>query len=128
VLWQLFGNDPARRDLLLPAYFRADLPASMTSYAVKPVWSREGANITLVRDGDVLVTTSGNYGDGEQIYQQLCELPSFDSPDGVCHPVLGVWMVDGEPAGMGIREGVGVDGLVTGNRSSFVPHTIGSFR
>ena len=35
-------------------------------------------------------------------------------------------MIDGEPAGLGIREGVGVDGLITRNDAHFVPHTIGS--
>jgi glutathionylspermidine synthase len=35
--------------------------------------------------------------------------------------VLGAWVVDGEPAGLGIRES---DGLVTDNLSFFVPHTI----
>jgi glutathionylspermidine synthase len=35
--------------------------------------------------------------------------------------VLGAWVVDGEPAGLGIRES---DGLITDNLSYFVPHTI----
>jgi glutathionylspermidine synthase len=38
--------------------------------------------------------------------------------------VIGSWLVDGEPAGMGIREGLGVDGLVTKDHCYFVPHTI----
>jgi glutathionylspermidine synthase len=33
--------------------------------------------------------------------------------------VFGSWLIDGEPAGMGIRES---DGLVTNNFSRFVPH------
>jgi glutathionylspermidine synthase len=33
--------------------------------------------------------------------------------------VLGSWLVDGEPCGMGIRESTG---LVTNNTSRFVPH------
>jgi glutathionylspermidine synthase len=35
--------------------------------------------------------------------------------------VLGSWLIDGEPAGLGIRES---DGPVTDNRSRFVPHLI----
>jgi hypothetical protein len=46
--------------------------------------------------------------------QQLYELPDFDGN----RPVLGSWIVDGEPAGIGIREG----GVVTGNTGRFVPH------
>jgi glutathionylspermidine synthase len=34
--------------------------------------------------------------------------------------VIGSWVVDGVPAGMGVRE----DGLITGNTASFVPHAI----
>ena len=40
------------------------------------------------------------------------------------HPVIGAWLIDGEPAGMGIREGLGTDGLVTRDRCNFVPHAI----
>jgi hypothetical protein len=36
-------------------------------------------------------------------------------------PGLGVWLIDGEPAGLGIRE---TADLVTDNLSHFVPHTI----
>jgi glutathionylspermidine synthase len=35
--------------------------------------------------------------------------------------VLGAWVVDGEAAGLGIRES---DGLITDDLSFFVPHTI----
>jgi len=34
--------------------------------------------------------------------------------------VIGSWIVDGEPAGMGIRE----DGLITSNLARFVPHIL----
>ncbi len=113
VLWELFPGD----ELLLPAYFEDTRPASMTSYARKPIWSREGANVELVRVGETIARNTGLYGDGGFVYQELRELPSFDGH----HPVLGVWMIDGEPAGMGIREG----GLITRNDSRFVPHVIG---
>ncbi|REF95039.1 glutathionylspermidine synthase [Asanoa ferruginea] len=126
VLWELFGDKP-EGELLLPAYFATDRPATMTSYAKKPIWSREGANIELVRDNVPLVANrQGDYGAEGFVYQELRELPSFTGLEGVCHPVLGVWMIDGEPAGLGIREGVGVDGLITRNDAHFVPHTINS--
>jgi glutathionylspermidine synthase len=35
--------------------------------------------------------------------------------------VLGVWLVDGQPAGLGVRES---DSLITDNQSRFVPHLI----
>ncbi len=130
VLWKLFGDDPDRGRYLLPAYFAESTPAArLTSYARKPVWGREGGSVTLVRDGQVLVDNPGEYGsDGRYIVQDLCELPSFDGVEGVLHPVLGAWLIDGEPAGLGIREGVGTQGLVTRDDCHFVPHTIGSTR
>ena len=65
------------------------------------------------------------YGaDGRFVVQELLELPSFDGLEGTVHPVIGAWLIDGEPAGMGIREGLGTEGLVTRDRCNFVPHII----
>jgi glutathionylspermidine synthase len=75
---------------------------------------RRRANVTVVRDGETLVETPGDYCAEGFVYQELYESPGFDGN----HPVLGSWIVDGEPAGLGIREG----GLVTGNAGRFVPH------
>ena len=52
---------------------------------------------------------------------EFAPLPDFAGVDGPHHPVLGAWVVDGEPAGLGIRES---DGLITDNLSFFVPHTV----
>jgi glutathionylspermidine synthase len=123
VLWKLFGDDPARRDLLLPAYFEADRPAWLTSYIRKPLLGREGANMSVVVDGTTVLTTPGPYGDGPFVCQAYSPLPGFPDEHGVdWHPVLGVWMIDGEPGGLGIRESAGP---ITDNLSHFVPHTIG---
>ncbi len=112
ILWQLYPNHP----LLLPAYFenhgdRGDL----TSYARKPLHSREGANISLVQPNVQTVETGGPYGDGPFIRQALAPEASF----GGRFPVLGVWMVDQDCSGLGIRESAGP---ITDNLSSFVPH------
>jgi glutathionylspermidine synthase len=37
------------------------------------------------------------------------------------YPVIGAWVIDGVPAGMGIRES---DAPVTGNLARFVPHRL----
>ena len=42
-------------------------------------------------------------------------MPEFDGQ----HPVFGVWVVDHEAAGLGIREDTR---RITGNLSRFVPH------
>jgi glutathionylspermidine synthase len=45
-------------------------------------------------------------------------MASLAQADGITG-VLGSWLIDGEPAGMGIRES---SGPVTTNTSRFVPH------
>ena len=108
ILWQLYPN----HELLLEAHF--DGPHAMRSYVRKPLMSREGANITLVRDHATITSTPGPYN-GPQIYQALAPEATFDQH----HPVLGLWMIDQDCAGMGIRESTTP---ITDNRSSFIPH------
>jgi len=113
ILWELYPN----HELLLEAHF--DSPGSLRDYIRKPLFSREGANITLVRDNASVVTTDGPYH-GKQIYQALAPEAVFPDASGAArHPVLGLWMVDQECCGMGIRES---SGPITDNLSSFVPH------
>jgi glutathionylspermidine synthase len=110
ILWKLFPEHP----LLLPAYFE---PGHLEDYARKPLLSREGANIDLVRNRRPLFHTEGEYGEEGYIYQGLFELPSYEGR----FPLIGSWIIGQEPAGMGIRES---DVLVTDNLSRFVPHMI----
>jgi len=109
LLWKLFPNHPN----LLECYF--DEPHTLKSYAIKPLLSREGANIRIVEEGSLLEETPGDYGGEGFIFQQLCKLPDHDGN----HPVIGSWVIGGEPAGIGIREG---SSLVTNNTSRFLPH------
>ena len=109
ILWEL---NPGH-ELLLPAYL--DGPHDMKSYVRKPVLGREGAGIAVVRDGTVVEgTLTGESADG-YVYQQLACMANADGNTAV----FGSWLIDGEPAGMGIRESTG---LVTNNTSRFVPH------
>lgn len=108
ILWELF---PGHRNLL-PAYFDQ---GDMTSFAKKPFYSREGANIDLVEEGRTIASDSGPYGNEKCIYQELYKLPNFDGK----YPVIGSWIVGDKAAGMCIRED---SMLVTTNMSNFVPH------
>ena len=108
VLWELYPGHPN----LLPAYFKPD---GLKAYARKPLYSREGANVTLVQADGSSTTTEGPYGAEGYVYQALAPVPEFD---GV-HPVIGSWLVNGEAAGIGIRED---RAYVTSNTSQFVPH------
>ena len=121
ILWELFEGHPN----LLPASF--DAPTEeMTNwgYVRKPLLSREGANVTLVRglDPGEAVETPGDYGAEGHIYQALAPIPTYEAGDGtVRRPVIGSWIIGQEAGGMGIRE---TSGYVTDNRSQFVPHLI----
>ncbi|GGL86335.1 glutathionylspermidine synthase family protein [Nakamurella endophytica] len=121
VLWEMFGTDAELSQYLLPTYFAGEEPAGWADFAEKPLLSREGANVRLVSGGATIASSGGPYGSEGMIRQQLATLPDFTGVDGPHHPVLGVWMVDGQAAGLGIRES---DGLITDNLSSFVPHCI----
>ena len=110
VLWTMFPDHP---NLLAASVDRDEIGGS---YVAKPFLAREGANIEVVERGETLAKSAGEYREGLTMYQQLYPLRGF----GKGYPVLGSWVVDGEAAGMGIRE----DGLITGNRARFVPHII----
>jgi glutathionylspermidine synthase len=115
LLWAMFPDHPN----LLPAYFEDDSAAAElgTSYVRKPLYSREGANVTLVRGGDAIDAQPGPYGDEGFIRQMLAPLPEFAGQ----YPVLGSWLVDDVPSGLSIRED---ENPITGNLSRFVPHAI----
>jgi len=111
ILWELFPNHPN----LLPAFEQPE-PLGK-AYVRKPRLSREGSNVTWVEGGTIVEETSGDYGEEGHIYQALAELPEF----GGNRPIFGVWVVDHEAAGLGIREDTR---RITGNLSRFVPHYI----
>ena len=108
ILWEMHPN----HELLLPAYL--DGPRDLRDYVRKPLLSREGANIQIVQGGEK-TQTYGPYGEEGFVFQALAPIADF----GGKRPVLGSWMIDQDPAGMGIRE---ADGPITNNLSRFVPH------
>jgi glutathionylspermidine synthase len=115
LLWEMFPNHPN----LLPAFFEDDPNAASlgASFVRKPLYSREGANITLVRDGVAVMEQAGPYGAEGFIRQALAPLPDFSGQ----FPVLGSWLVDHTPCGLSIRED---ENPITGNTSRFLPHAI----
>ncbi len=107
VLWELFPESPY--------LLRADFAPIGETYVAKPILSREGANVTIVRDGRPIAWSEGEYGDGRHVYQEYRPLPDF----GGHRPVVGSWIVNGHACGLGIRED---SGPITRNTSRFVPH------
>ena len=110
ILWELFPNHP----YLLESYFE---PRNLLNYAKKPIYSIEGANISLFKNHIPIEQNSGIYGKEGYIYQQFFDLPNFAGN----YPVVGSWIIGQEPAGIGMRESVN---LITNNQSRFVPHLI----
>lgn len=111
-LWQLF---PESEYVLKASFRREDFG---DTFVRKPILSREGQDVLIVQAGQTLIDTKGSYADEPVLYQEFCPLAAFA---GDYRPMLGSWVVRGEPCGLGIRE---TAGLVTNNTSRFVPHII----
>jgi glutathionylspermidine synthase len=115
ILWELNPN----HELLLPAFL--DGPRNLQNYVRKPLVGREGAGITVFRNWVEAESAKGanpmdaKAASGNCVYQALAPMAQADGKTAV----FGSWLVDGEPAGMGIRES---EGLITTNTSRFVPH------
>lgn len=111
VLWKLYPNCP----YILECYFEEE--NSLKDFVKKPVYSREGANISIIKNGQIIEKTEGIYGKEGFICQQLFNIPEAENKI----PVIGSWVIGQQPAGMSIRED---DSLITGNTSCFIPHLI----
>lgn len=98
LLWKMFPRHPN----LLPSFFDGDPQAADlgNSYVRKPLFSREGANVTFVSAGETVEAQDGPYGEEGFIRQMLMPLPDFSGQ----FPVIGSWIVAGEARGLSIRE------------------------
>ena len=108
ILWELNPRHPN----LLESSFESDHFSD--NFVSKPLLSREGSNIGIHRNGTV-TEYEGTYGGKGNIFQELAKTPSLAGN----YPVIGSWVIYGEPAGIGIRED---NKEVTTNTSRFVPH------
>jgi glutathionylspermidine synthase len=115
LLWEMFEGHPN----LLPAYFADDPRASALEggFVRKPLLSREGANVEMVRPGEETLSVDGPYGEEGFVVQALHPLPVFEGN----HTVIGSWLVASQPCGIGIRED---DSPITKDSSRFLPHVI----
>jgi glutathionylspermidine synthase len=121
LLWEMFPGHPN----LLPAFFAADLDSGRAdaaalgpAHVLKPVFSREGASVTIVEDGAVTEAAADRgYDDHPMIAQTYHPLPVFDG----WRPVLGAWIVGEACVGLGVRED---RGRITQDLSRFKPHFI----
>lgn len=115
-LWEMEAGHPN----LLPAFFEGDPRCASLSprHVRKPLYSREGANVTLIERGTVLDSDDGPYGAEGFILQDAAQ-NLFGSPGN--YAVLGSWLVASQACGLCIREDASP---ITKNTSRFVPHYI----
>lgn len=125
VLWRLFEGHPN----LLPAFFEDEVGSGSAAagraadalargHVTKPLFSREGASLTISEGGRVVEAAEDRaYDEHPLIVQAYHPLPVFDG----FRPVLGAWVVGRACAGLGLRED---RSRITGNLSLFKPHYI----
>lgn len=115
-LWEKFEG----HSNLLPAYSEEDPNADRIwdDCVLKPVYSREGENIQLISNGEVIDSRDGPYEDSGFIVQKRYHLPKFGSK----YAIITVWIIDGRPSAMGVLEQEGSS--IIDNHSRYVPHVI----
>jgi glutathionylspermidine synthase len=114
MLWRMFPNHPN----LLPAYFEDELGKAQESKLVKkPIFSREGANVSVLENGKIILQADGPYGEEGFIYQAYHALPQF----GTNHTLIGSWLVGDQAAGISVRED---SSAITQDMSRYLPHII----
>ncbi|WP_432458850.1 MULTISPECIES: glutathionylspermidine synthase family protein [unclassified Agarivorans] len=115
MLWKMFPDHPN----LLPAFFEDEVKQANFSKGMvkKPIFSREGSNISILHGDAEIEHTPGPYGEEGYIYQALHQLPKFAEN----YTLIGSWLVDDQAAGMSIRED---SSLVTQDMSRYLPHII----
>ena len=121
-LWRQFPQHPN----LLPAYFESDIHCGKAAlnegdkWVKKPLYSREGANITVFdkqTDDAEALATDGPYGEEGFIFQAYTPMPKF----GDNFTLIGSWLVNDEAAGISVREDTSP---ITQDLSRYLPHII----
>ncbi len=114
IMWKLNPGHPN----LLECYFTNEPEASqVTNKVIKPIYSREGANIQIELAGESVEGTTGNYGSEGFITQEYAPLAEFESG----RVVIGSWVIGKTGSGISFRES---NKLITNDVARFVPHII----
>ncbi len=114
MLWQMFKNHPN----LLPAFFEDQPECHTLKHVVKkPIFAREGSNVSILLDGNTVLKADGPYGDEGFIYQEYHPLPQFADN----YTLIGSWLVNDQAAGISIREDTSP---ITQDLSRCLPHVI----
>lgn len=117
-MWEMNRHNP----YLLETHRSAQpLQQAGKGYVRKPALGREGQNVSLFRPGESHAAdqTDGSYADNDFVYQALAELFVTEPNGKPVYALIGSWVIDGEPKGIGMRES---DRAITDDQSRFVPH------
>jgi glutathionylspermidine synthase len=119
LLWQMAPNHP----FLLEATFD-DLSSEASAlrnqpHVRKPIFGREGGSVSIIIPGEEQenVANPSGYGAEGFVLQRLQPLAQYEG----YHLVLGSWVINGEPAGLGIRAD---KSKITGTGANFIPHYV----
>lgn len=114
MLWKMFPQHPN----LLASYFEDDKAKSnLRNFVRKPIFAREGANVSININGELSFASDGPYGDEGFIYQDYSPLPLF----GNNFTLIGSWLIDNKAAGISVRED---KNRITQDLSRYLPHII----
>lgn len=115
MLWKMFPDHPN----ILPAFFEdeIDLAGDCQALVKKPIFSREGANVSIIQSQSEVLSSDGPYGEEGFIYQAAHAPPKFADN----YTIIGSWLVDGEAAGISIRED---KSPITQDMSRYLAHVI----
>jgi len=96
ILWMLYPNHP----YLLNTQYELSDDLAARGYVAKPIVGRCGANISIYdRNAKLVTETAGDFGERDQIYQELFRLPKI----GGFNVQLCSFSVDGTFAGACVR-------------------------
>jgi glutathionylspermidine synthase len=117
LLWEHFPASP----YLVECF--ADGPRHLDAFVRKPLFSREGANVSIHLDGRIVAEgTDHDYGAEGHVWQRFVDIPAFPTAaGGAARPVFGAWVIGDEACGLGIRE---TPGRITNNGAAFASHRI----
>ena len=97
--------------------FHRQIITEVRVWIKKPLFSREGANVSIIEGGIENRLSDGPYGEEGYIVQAFEPLPVFEGN----HTLIGSWLVDDMPAGISVREDASA---ITQDLSRYLPHII----
>lgn len=118
IMWQIASGNAFLAESYLDDNSKQADSLRARPHVRKPIFGREGGSVSIQLHGQSeTVSRPSQYGEEGYILQEYHKLATYHN----YHVVLGSWVVDNQPAGMGMRAD---KNLITGNTAHFIPHYI----